>query len=328
MIKAGIVGASGYAGEELSKILTRHRAVSITSLTATSAKPNSAIKKFNREEVAGLCDLVFFSLPHTESMKYVPFMLKAGKKVIDLGADYRLKNVAEYEFWYKSKHSDKKNIKSAVYGLPEIYREKIKKAALVANPGCYPTASILAVLPLLKKRLIKTEPIIIDAKSGISGAGRKKAEGGLFNEIKENFLPYKVNHHQHMPEIDQELSYIAARNVSVNFTPHLLPVFRGLLATVYVKLSGKAPLSLAKIIKLYADFYQHDPFVRVYKEGETPQIRNVSGTNFCDIGIFLADKNKMLVIVSAIDNLIKGASGQAVENMNLMYGLKETEGLL
>lgn len=328
MINVGIVGASGYVGEELNKILIRHPAVNITSLSATSAKQDSNIKAFNCDEVASLCDLVFFSLPHTESMKFVPFMLKAGKKVIDLGADYRLKNISEYEEWYKVKHLDKKNVKSAVYGLPEVYKNKIKKAGFIANPGCYPTAAILALAPLLKKKIIKTDAIIIDAKSGLSGAGRKPVEAGLGEELKDNLRPYKVNHHQHMPEINQELSNLAAKNVSINFVPHLLPIFRGLLVTAYVKVLSAKSSTHANLIELYKDFYKAEPFIRVRNRGEIPQVRDVAGTNFCDIGIFFEDKAKMLVVISVIDNLVKGAGGQAVQNMNLMYGFKETEALI
>lgn len=327
MLNVGIVGASGYAGEELNKILSRHPGARVTSLSATSAKENSRIKAFNSREVIAACDLVFFALPHSEAMRFIPEILAAGKKVIDLGADYRLKDVSWYEAWYKAKHSDKKNLALSVYGLSELYREKIKRASLIANPGCYPTAAILALAPLLKKKLIKIEPIIIDAKSGISGAGRKSVEGGLYDEIKENFRPYKVNLHQHMPEMDQELANIAGRKISVNFVPHLLPIFRGILATIYVK-AAPASINENKLRQAYEAFYKNEPFVRISPEGKIPQIKDVAGTNFCDIGIFYQSKNKTAVIISVIDNMIKGASGQAVQNMNLMYGFKEAEGLL
>lgn len=328
MIKVAIVGASGYVGQELNKILTRHKRIKITSLTATSAKENSKIKAFAAADVLNLCDVVFFSLPHNESMKFIPIFLKAKKKVIDLGADYRLKNITEYEKWYKAKHSDSKNLKNSVYGLPEIRRNKIKKSDFVANPGCYPTAAILALLPCFKKNIVKAGPIIIDAKSGLSGAGRRPVEGGLSEELKGNFRPYKINHHQHMPEINQELSFFAHKKVSVNFVPHLLPIFRGMLLTIYVKLSSRENLSYSRILGLYKDFYKHEPFVRVRSKGKIPQVKDVVGTNFCDIGVFFEGTDKMLVIVSAIDNLVKGAAGQAVQNMNLMCGFKETEGLL
>lgn len=328
MLNVGIVGASGYAGEELNKILERHPKVNLAYLAATSAKENSRIKAFNLQEAISLCDLLFFALPHTEAMKFVPQVLAAGRKVIDLGADYRLKNIAEYETWYKVKHSDKQDVLLSVYGLPEAYREKIKKANLIANPGCYPTAVILALLPLLKKKIIALESIIIDAKSGLSGAGRKTVEASLSEGLKDNFRPYKVNYHQHMPEINQELSRFSGRKISVNFVPHLLPIFRGLLATIYVKTASKTDLSEKKIRQLYKNFYRDEFFVRIVDEGVIPQVKDVSGTNFCDVGIFYHKKNKMLVIVSVIDNLLKGAAGQAVQNMNLMYGFKEIEGLL
>ncbi|MEK6715688.1 MAG: N-acetyl-gamma-glutamyl-phosphate reductase [Candidatus Omnitrophota bacterium] len=328
MLNVGIVGASGYTGEELNKILIRHPAVRIASLTATSTKENSQIKVFNPGEVISCCDLIFFSLPTGEAMKFVPQMLSAGKKVIDLGADYRLKDTGEYKEWYKTEHLDKKNVSLSVYGLTELYKDKIKKAKLVSNPGCYPTAAILGLLPLLKRRLIKTDSIVIDAKSGLSGAGRKLAEGSLCEELKDNFRPYKINYHQHMPEINQELSGVCGKKISVNFVPHLLPIFRGLLATVYVKISAKVVLSEDKLRELYKTTYKDEPFVRIRNEGKIPQIKDVVGTNFCDIGIFYQGKHKMAVIVSVIDNLVKGAAGQAVQNMNLIYGFKETESLL
>lgn len=328
MINVGIVGASGYAGEELNKILNRHSGVRVAYLAASQARDGSRIKKFNLDEAISICDLVFFALPHTESMKFVPHVLTAKKKVIDLGADYRLKNISEYQQWYKRKHLDKKNVKVSVYGLSEVYREIIKKANFIANPGCYPTVAILSLLPLLKKKIVKLSSIIIDAKSGLSGAGRRLLEEGLVDELKENFKPYKINHHQHMPEINQELSLIAGERITVNFVPHLLPIFRGLLTTIYVKIAGKdLPLSESKLRDLYKTFYKDEPFVRVVSEGKIPQIRDVAETNFCDIGVFFEERNKMLVIVSVIDNLIKGAAGQAVQNMNLMYGFKEAEAL-
>lgn len=328
MLNVGIVGASGYTGEELAKILKSHSKVCIVSLNATSAKKNSQIKAFNPDEVIASSDLVFFALPHTEAMKFVPEVLAAGKKVIDLGADYRLKDASLYRTWYKAEHLDKKNIAVSVYGLPELYRDEIKKAKLIANPGCYPTAAILGLLPLLKHGAIKTDDIIIDAKSGISGAGRKYAEKMLSDEMKDNFRPYKVNFHQHMPEINQELSRFCGKKINVNFAPHLLPIFRGLLATIYVKVQAKAVFTEDKLWKLYKAYYENEPFVRLVPKGKIPQVKDVAETNFCDIAIFYQEKNRLAVIVSTIDNLVKGASGQAVQNMNLMYGFKETEGLL
>ncbi|PIQ88654.1 MAG: N-acetyl-gamma-glutamyl-phosphate reductase [Candidatus Omnitrophica bacterium CG11_big_fil_rev_8_21_14_0_20_42_13] len=328
MLKVGIVGASGYAGEELNKILSRHRKVKIVSLSATYARKEAGIEAFDLNRTISSCELVFFALPQAQSMRFVPKVLEAGKKVIDLGADYRLKNIREYKFWYNAGHIDQKNLKYSIYGLPEIYKDKIKKAKLVANPGCYPTAAILSLAPLLNKKLIKSAPIVIDAKSGLSGAGRKAVEGGLSDELKNNFRPYKINYHQHMPEINQELSFICKKKVSVNFVPHLLPLFRGLLTTTYVKLLPKSSLSQDKIIKIYRQFYKDQPFIRIAGQGETPQVTDVAGTNFCKIGIFWKNKSGMLVIVSAIDNLLKGAAGQAVQNMNLIYGFGETEGLL
>ena len=329
MLNAGIVGASGYAGQELNRILRNHPNVRVSSLSATRARPALGIRKFNINEVISSCDLVFFALPHAESMKFVPLVLGAKKKVIDLGADYRLKNTGEFIAWYAAKHSDKKNVSSSVYGLPEVYAGEIKKASLVANPGCYPTAAILSLLPLIKKKIIDTNSIIIDAKSGFSGAGRKSVEKGLLDELKENFRPYKINCHQHMPEINQELSKYSGRKISVSFVPHLLPVFRGLMTTAYLKIAKvKSGLSDAALTELYKKFYKNDPFLRIRSRENFPQIRDVVETNFCDIAIYLRKENRMIVVVSAIDNLIKGAAGQAVQNMNLMYGFKQAEGLL
>ncbi|HDZ77402.1 MAG TPA: N-acetyl-gamma-glutamyl-phosphate reductase [Candidatus Omnitrophica bacterium] len=329
MLNIGIVGASGYVGQELNRILSKHPDVCVGSLSARRARPALGIKKFNIKKIVSSCDLVFFALPHAESMKFVPLVLRAKKKVIDLGADYRLKNTGEFTTWYAIKHSDKNNVVSSVYGLPAVYAKQIKKASLVANPGCYPTAAILSLLPLIKKKIIDTNSIIIDAKSGFSGAGRKNVEDGLLDELKENFKPYKVNYHQHMPEINQELSKYSGKRISVNFVPHLLPVFRGLMTTTYVKIvKAKSNISDAKLTELYKKFYKNDPFLRIRSQNSSVQIKDVVETNFCDIAIYLRKESKMIVVVSVIDNLVKGAAGQAVENMNLMYGFKQTEGLL
>jgi N-acetyl-gamma-glutamyl-phosphate reductase len=341
MLNVGIIGATGYAGEELIDILLRHPEVRITNISAKIDKPqkisqifpkfegriNLVCREPDTKEIARACDLVFLALPHTVSMEIAPKLLKLGRKVIDLSADYRLKNTLTYEKFYNIKHKDKQFLAEAVYGLPELYRAKIKNAKLIANPGCYPTVTILALAPLLAFGLADPDLIIVDAKSGVTGAGRKIAEGFLFSEIDEDFKAYKVNIHQHSPEINQELSKLAGKNINVTFVPHLLPVNRGILATIYAKKSHQVTKSRShKLIDLYKKFYKKEPFVRIRDEGSFPRLKDVVGTNFCDIGI--KDESDSVIIVGAIDNLLKGASGQAVQNMNIMSGFLEYAGLL
>ena len=337
MLNVGIIGVSGYAGEVLIDILLGHPQVRLVSLSAKidKAEPISKIfpKLQNRiflvctlpdiKEIKAKSDLVFLALPHTVSMQIVPKLLSAKKKVIDLSADYRFSNYKVYEKFYGVHHTDKANIKKAIYGLPELYRNKIKRADFIANPGCYPTAAILALAPLLAFDLVDSDSIIIDAKSGVTGAGRKIAEGFLFSEINEDFKAYKVNVHQHAPEIDQVLSKLSGKKIGVTFVPHLLPLNRGILETIYVKKSKGKNQNLTV---LYKKFYKNEPFVRIKEEGNFPRIKDIAGTNFCDIGI--KDCGDKIIIISAIDNLLKGASGQAVQNMNIMYGFPENLGLL
>lgn len=336
MINAAIMGATGYAGEELISILLNHPEVRIKNVCAKIDKPAQLSKiypKFkNRielscaepdiKEICAACDLIFLALPHTVSMEFVPALIKAGKRVIDLSADYRFKDVKSYEKYY-AKHKDRQNLPIAVYGLPEIYRAKIKSAKLIANPGCYPTAGILGLAPLVAMGLAQADSIIIDAKSGVTGAGRKLAEGFLFPEVNENFKAYKIDSHQHAPEIDQELSKLSGKKLKVTFVPHLLPLSRGILATIYVKKTHSKTQGLSG---LYKKFYKKEPFVRIKDEGGFPSLKDVAGTNFCDIGI--KEGGDKIIIVAAIDNLLKGASGQAVQNMNIMCGFNEGAGLL
>ncbi|MFA5155954.1 MAG: N-acetyl-gamma-glutamyl-phosphate reductase [Candidatus Omnitrophota bacterium] len=339
VINAGIIGATGHTGEELIDILLKHPNVRIAGLYNTSDEPQIISEVFSRfkgridavcrkadvKEIAGKCDVVFLALPHTVSMSFAPKLLAAGKRVIDLSADYRLTSPVVYEKFYKVAHKDKAHLKEAVYGLPELHREKIKKAQLVANPGCYPTAAILALAPAVALNLIDLGTIIIDAKSGVSGAGKKLVKDLLFLEANEDFKAYKVNVHQHMPEIEQGLEKLAAKKISVTFVPHLLPINRGILETIYAKKSQKAGQKAQSLIELYKKFYKDEPFVRVKKEGEFPRIKDVAGTNFCDIGI--KEEGEKIIIISAIDNLLKGAGGQAVQNMNIMYNFPEKAGL-
>jgi len=337
-INVGIIGATGHTGEVLIEILLNHPNVRITKLynTGKTAQVISDVfpkfknrlelvcKKADFNEVKKECDLVFLALPHTISMKFAPKLLSLGKRIIDLSADYRLKDSAVFEKHYKAKHQDKAGLKHSVYGLPELYRAKIKNAQIVANPGCYPTAAILALAPLVALGLSDNTSIIIDAKSGVSGAGKKIDKDYLFSEIQGDFRAYKVNSHQHAPEMNQVLSNLAGKKLKVTFVPYLLPIDRGILSTVYIK---KSPSAKGKdILALFKKFYKGEPFIRIKNEGDFPRIKDVAGTNFCDIGV--KDGGDLIIVISAIDNLLKGASSQAVQNMNIMYGLAEKLGLL
>ncbi len=338
MLKIGIYGASGYTGQELLKILIRHTEADVVALTSRKFKgtPISDIypvfkgltnKKYidaSPEDVASLCDVVFLAVPHGEAMEVAPFFLKEGKKVIDLSADYRLRDVEIYEKWYK-KHTSSELIPRAVYGLPELYRKDIIGANLVANPGCYPTGAILGLAPVLKEKCIDISSIIIDSKSGMSGAGRELSIGSLFCEVNEGFKAYKICAHRHIPEIEQELGLLAGIDITVSFVPHLIPANRGILSTIYATL--QKDVSASDLVDLYKKFYKDEIFVRIYDEGTYPNISSVRGSNYCDIGLALDGRTGRVVIIAAIDNLIKGAAGQAVQNMNLMCGLPEDMGL-
>jgi N-acetyl-gamma-glutamyl-phosphate reductase len=340
MINAGIIGATGYAGEELLDILLRHPSVRITDISAKLQKPQEIseifpkfkgrieliCKKPDLKESVSKCDLVFLALPHTVSMGMVPLLMKADKRVIDLSADYRLKDTKIYEKFYNTKHKDKLHLSCAIYGLPELYRAKIKNAKLIANPGCYPTVSILALAPLVAFGLVEANSIIIDAKSGVTGAGRSAIQDFSFSEINEDFKAYKVNIHQHIPEINQELSKLAGKIIKVTFVPHLLSLNRGILATIYVKKNQISKIKYQNLINLYKKFYKKEPFIRIRDEGDFPCLKDVIRTNFCDIG--LREEQDKIIIIAAIDNLLKGASGQAVQNMNIMYGFPEYTALL
>ncbi len=336
MIKVGVVGATGYAGEEVIKILVNHKGIKITELSAVIDKeePISSIfpalkgkidlicKKPDAEAMAKNVDLVFLGLPHKVSMELVPIFLKAGKRVIDLSADYRLAPDV-YKVWYGVEHKDKGNLPKAVYGLPELYHDAIKKADLIANPGCYPTSVILGIAPILKQNCIDTGHIIADSKSGVTGAGRKPDLALSFSEVNENLKAYKANEHQHKPEIIKILSEVAGKTLDVVFTPHLIPMNRGILSTIYLRLTRK--LDTKDVIDIYEKFYKGKPFVRISAEGKLPQTKDVVLTNYCDIGLKVT--GDILIVVSCIDNLKKGAAGQAVQNMNIMFGFDEKEAL-
>ncbi len=338
MVKVAVAGASGYTGVELLRLLVGHPETDICAVTSRQHEglPVSRIfpslngfcdlvcEPLDISAIAARVDLVFTALPHKSAMDVVPGFLAAGCRVVDLSADYRLKDKEIYEHWYQP-HTSTELFSEAVYGLPELYRDQIKSARLVANPGCYPTSVLLALTPLLEHSAIDPRTLIIDSKSGTSGAGRGLKEGSLFCEVHEGFKAYGVGSHRHTPEIEQELSRLAGCEVCINFTPHLLPVNRGILSTCYASLV-KA-WSLADLLELFRQRYADEPFVRVLPEGELPNIAHVRGTNFCDIGLVVDPRTGRVVVVSVIDNLVKGAAGQALHNMNLMYGFNESHGL-
>jgi N-acetyl-gamma-glutamyl-phosphate reductase len=338
MLKVAIVGASGYTGIELLRILFGHPEVAVTCVTSERSagkaiagifptvrgRCNYILENLEPTRVADKADLIFTALPHKAAMEVVPTFLKLGKKVIDLSADYRLKKQEEYAAWYEP-HMNPELLKKAVYGLPEIRREKIKKADLVANPGCYPTSIILGLAPLLKGGIIETSSIIADSKSGVSGAGRGAKVDTLFCEVNGGFKAYGVTTHRHTPEIEQELSFLAGETITISFTPHLVPMNRGILSTIYGKL--REDLTAEKLIGMYEEFYKGEAFVRILQEGDFPSTLHVQGSNFCDIGLAVDKRTRRVIVVSTIDNLIKGASGQAVQNMNIMQGFPENLGL-
>jgi N-acetyl-gamma-glutamyl-phosphate reductase len=339
MINVGIIGASGYTGAELARILCNHPKVRITVATSrqNAGRPLSEIFPSLRGKVDIICenlspaemckkaDFFFTAVPHKTAMDLVPDLLATGKKVVDLSADFRLRNVSIYEEWYQP-HSSSQLLGEAVYGLPELYRHSISGARLVANPGCYPTSIILGLAPLLKAGAVVAQTIIADSKSGTSGAGRAAQTGSLFCEVHDGFRPYKVGRaHRHTPEIEQELGALAGADVRISFTPHLLPISRGILSTVYASLAPG--FDREKIDALYYHQYRNEPFIRLLKEDSFPATQYVRGSNFCDISYKIDHATNRIIVMSAIDNIVKGASGQAVQNMNLMQGFEETSGL-
>jgi len=338
MVKVAIFGASGYTGQELTRILLGHPEAELIAVTSRrfAGRPVAEVfpalygltslkyQKATPKEIADASDVVFLALPHGVSLDIAPVFIQAGKKVIDLSADYRLHDVKTYEAWY-GKHSSDKILKNAVYGIPEIYRQEIKKSAFIANPGCYPTSIILGLAPALKNKLIDVFSIIADSASGASGAGREPQIGSLFCEVDGGFKAYKIAQHRHTPEIEQELNLLAGEKFNISFTPHLLPVKRGILSTIYATLKKK--IDLAELHALYSSFYAGEKFVRVYPAGSYPNISSVCGSNYCDLGLVLDPRTNRIIIMAAIDNLIKGAAGQAVQNMNIVCGFAENTGL-
>ncbi|MEX2131489.1 MAG: N-acetyl-gamma-glutamyl-phosphate reductase [Pseudohongiellaceae bacterium] len=340
MFKVGIVGATGYTGVELLRLLAPREDIELTVVTSREMQGISVARHFpnlrghldmpfSAPETASLesCDLVFFATPHAVAMNFVRPLLEQGVRVIDVSADFRLKDITSWEHWYKTKHVCPDLAAEAVYGLPEVNREAIRKARLVANPGCYPTAVQLGLLPLLENDLVECGALIADCKSGVSGAGRKAAVDYLFTESADSIKAYAVSGHRHLPEILQGLNLSSRAPVRLSFIPHLTPMIRGILATVYAPVKSGVPVDGPGLQAVFEDRYASEPFVDVLPAGEYPATRNVKGGNYCQISVnYLAD-NGMVVILSAIDNLVKGASGQAIQNMNIMLGLDETAGL-
>ncbi len=338
-LKIAIVGSSGYTGGELYRLLLHHPYVIVTAVTSekSAGQPLSSIfphlsgltdlvcEPLNPEVVARKADVVFLALPHVTAQEAAFRFHQLGKKVVDLSADYRLADPATYKKWYEHDHQYPDLLKKTVYGLPELHRAEIKNAHLIANPGCYPTSAILGLAPLVKSGVIDLKTIIIDSKSGVSGAGRSPSIEHQFSEVNEGLMAYKVGMHRHTPEIEQELGLLAGTAVTLSFTPHLIPMNRGILSTIYATLNTM--MDTAQVHGLYGDFFRREPFVRVLPIGLFPNVRNVRGSNFCDIGVYADPRTGRVVVVTAIDNLVKGASGQAIQNMNLMVGFNETEGL-
>ena len=337
--KIGILGASGYTGADAVRLLARHPHVEITALTANTHAGKAMDEVFSHffmldlprlvewEKVdwTGL-DAVFCGLPHGTTQEIIAAVLKANPKIkiLDMSADFRLRDRDTYAKWYGHEHRAAELQGEAVYGLTEFYREKIASARLVACPGCYPTATLLALVPLAKAKLIDVNDIIVDAKSGITGAGRGLKQNTLFSEAGEGLSPYSIGTHRHAPEIEQEIGVAAGSNVTVNFTPHLIPMSRGELCTSYVKLNGATPDDLRAALE---ETYRDEPFVYVAKKGVVPQTQNVRGSNYVQVGVFADRIKDRAIVVSTLDNLVKGSAGQAIQNMNLMLGFPETTGL-
>lgn len=339
MLNAAICGASGYAGAELLRILATHPEVRVTAVTSEKSVGKKVTDLFphlhhynhltyeqlDKKKILSKADLFFMALPHSASQEAVDFLVKNRKRVIDLSADYRIRDAKVYEEWYKVPHNFNSSLKKAVYGLPELYRKKIRKAGLIANPGCYPTGAILGLYPALKNKFILTDSIVIDSKSGATGAGRQSDVAFSFCEVNDGLKAYGIATHRHTPEIEQELSLLSGKGIRINFTPHLLPLDRGILSTIYAKI-GKE-LTIKKVHLAYRKIYAGEPFVRVLDEGRLPNVKHVRGSNLCEIGLAINKRTDTLVIVTALDNIVKGAAGQAVQNMNIMLGFDEKTAL-
>ena len=344
MIKAGIIGATGYAGAELVRILTQHKEVEIKWYVSRSYIDKKYASVYgnmfeivedtclddNMEELAKQVDVIFTATPQGFCASVMNDEILSQTKIVDLSADYRIKDVAVYEKWYGIEHKSPQYIEEAVYGLCEINREDVKKARLIANPGCYTTCSILTAYPLVKEGLIDTATLIVDAKSGTSGAGRGAKLPNLYCEVNENIKAYGVASHRHTPEIEEQLGYAAGKEIMINFTPHLVPMNRGILVTEYATLVKKPDGSLPtyeEIKAVYDKYYKDEKFVRVLEKDVLPETKWVEGSNYVDVNFKIDERTGRIIMMGALDNVVKGAAGQAVQNMNLMFGLKESEGL-
>lgn len=341
-IRVGLIGVTGYTGMEFVRLVEMHPAFHLTRVTSRKEAGVTLEKLYpflqgmgsgalsvvapDPDDLTDACDIVFLAVPHSAAMTLGAELLRKGCKVVDLSADFRLRDTAVYEQWYNVAHTEPEALAEAVYGLPELYAEQIAQAKLIANPGCYPTASILGLYPALRHGLVDPRDIVIDAKSGTSGAGRGAKVGSLFCEVHDSFKAYNLAAHRHTPEIEQELSVIAGTPMCVSFNTHLLPVNRGILATIYTK-AAHPEMTLEKAHAVYQSTYAGHPFVRVLPQGSLPELRSVRGTMYCDIGLVFDPRSQRLIIVSVIDNLCRGASGQALANANLMSDLPVTTGL-
>ena len=341
IVRAGLVGVTGYTGMELARLLAEHPNIRLTTATSRveAGKRLGDIYPFlnhlpgadvtlippEPDMIAEACDLAFLAVPHTAATEIAAALLECGLKVVDLSADFRLKSAAVYEQWYKVKHIRPDLLPQAVYGLPELNAEAIAQTRIVANPGCYPTSIILGLAPALKAGIIKTTGIVADSKSGTTGAGRGAKVTSLFCEVYDTFRAYGIGSHRHTPEIEQELSLLAGTDVTISFNPHLVPMNRGILSTIYTEL--KEPVTQTQVQEIYETTWANKPWIRVLPKGQLPETRNVRGSMFCDMSVIVDPRTNRLVVVSVIDNLCRGASGQAIANANLMCGLPVDAGL-
>lgn len=339
MIKVGILGATGYAGIEVVRLLISHPEVQITRIISQSfvgkrvsdVYPNLKgvcdleCSALDEDDIADNCDLVFTALPHGASKTVIPSLFRKGLKIIDLSGDFRYNDPEVYEKWYDEPHSAPEVLAESVYGLCELHRDEIKKHTLVGNPGCYTTCSIMALAPLVANKVVDTKNIIIDAKSGVTGAGRSASLPNIYCEVNESLKAYKIATHRHTSEIEQELSILADEDIILSFTPHLVPMQRGILATCYANLNQD--ISAESLVNMFKDFYKGEPFVRIYESGSLPEIKHVAGSNYVGLGLVVDERLNRVIVVSCIDNLVKGAAGQAIQNMNIICGFDEKTGL-
>jgi N-acetyl-gamma-glutamyl-phosphate reductase len=339
-MKAAIVGGTGYSSVELLRLLNHHPFVDVTTIISNSQAGrmlhetyphatkiiDQTLQSYDVNKLSHNVDIVFLATPSGVSRNIVPELIENGVKCIDLSGDFRLRSALSYEEWYKHPAADEKYLAKATYGLSEIYADQIKEATLIANPGCYPTATLLGLMPVIKSKLIDTKTIIVDAKSGVSGAGRSVSLGTHFAEVNENLKAYKIGAHQHIPEIEQTLQDESGQAQAITFTTHLVPMTRGIMCTMHANLTDV--ITTDEALQIYNEFYQKHPFIRVRPEGTFPSTKEVLGSNFCDIGLHVDTRTGRLTIISVIDNLVKGASGQAIQNLNLLNGWDVRTGLL